>query len=157
MKLRIERTETLAGSCASMIKSSNGPATAIDADELMPEDIDIRPWDLADRLRDDDEVAHFLAVILQEDDPPDLGRCFGDVARAYGRAVLAHNTDCGRESLYSVLEGRGDICAETVLRVLGDFGLHLIGAPETEYVSELALDRAVAEGGSPEHRAEEEE
>ncbi len=109
--------------------------------------IKTKPWDLADRLRDDDEVAHFLAVILQEDDPPDLGRCFGDVARAYGRAELARNTDCGRESLYSVLAGRGDICVETVLRTLGDFGLRLDRAPETEYAAEPVSDRAVAEGG----------
>ena len=109
--------------------------------------IKTKPWDLADRLRDDDEVAHFLAVILQEDDPPDLGRCFGDVARAYGRAELARNTDCGRESLHSVLAGRGDICAETVLRVLGNFGLHLTGDLETEYAAEPVSDRAVAEGG----------
>ena len=119
--------------------------------------IKTKPWDLADRLRDDDEVAHFLAVILQEDDPPDLGRCFGDVARVYGRAELVRNTDCGRESLYSVLAGREDICVETVRRALGDFGLHLARSPETEYVSEPALDRAVAEGGSPDYRAGEEE
>ena len=119
--------------------------------------IKAKPWDLADRLRDDDEVAHFLAVILQEDDPPDLGRCFGDVARAYGRAELARNTDCGRESLYAALAGREDICVETVRRVLGDFGLRLAGAPETEYAAEPVFDRAVAEGGPSDLGAGEEE
>ena len=107
--------------------------------------IKTKPWDLADRLRDDEEVAHFLAVILQEDDPPDLRRCFGDVARAYGRAELARNTDRGRESLYAALAGREDICAETVLRMLGSFGLHL-DQTQAEYTTEPVPDRAVAEG-----------
>ena len=145
MMLRIERSETLAGSCASMIESSNGPATAIDADELTPEDFDGRPWDLVDFLDTDDDVARLLAVAFESDDRRHLTACFADVARAYGRAELARNTDCRRESLYSVLAGRGDICAETVRRTLDDFGLHLARAPETEYAAEPAFDRAVAD------------
>lgn len=114
--------------------------------------IKTKPWDLADRLRDDEEVAHFLAVVLQEDDPPDLRRCFGDIACAYGRAELARNTEHGRESLYAALAKREDVCAETVLRLLEDFGLRLGRAQEIEYVTEPVPDRAVAEGGSPERR-----
>ena len=111
----------------------------------MPEDLDIRPWDLVDFLDNDDDVARFLAVVLESDDRRHITACIADVARAYGRAELARNTDCGRESLYSVLAGREDICAETVRRVLGDFGLLLARAPETEYAAEPAFDRAVAD------------
>lgn len=154
---RIERTETFTGLRESMIESPNGSTAAIDADDLRPEDLKTKPWDLADRLRDDDEVAHFLAVVLQEDDPPDLRRCFGDVARAYGRAELVRNTDCGRESLYSALAAREDIRAETVLGLLADFGLRLGQRSETEYEAEPVPARAVAENGSPEYRDGEEE
>ena len=111
-----------------MIESSNGPTTAIDAAELTPEDLDIRPWDFVDWLRDDDDVARLLAVAFESDDRRHITACIADVARSYGRAELARNTDSGRTSLYSALAGREDICAETVLRLLGDFGLRLAQA-----------------------------
>lgn len=130
-----------------MIESSNGPTTVIDAAELTPEDLDIRPWDVVDWLRDDDDVARLLAVAFESDDRRHIAACIADVARAYGRAELARNTDCGRESLYSVLAGREDICVETVRRALDDFGLRLARVPETEYAAEPVFDRAVAEGG----------
>ena len=111
----------------------------------MPEDLDIRPWDLVDFLDTDHDVARLLAVAFESDDRRHITACIADVARAYGRAELARNADCGRESLHSVLAGRRDICAETVLRVLGDFGLRLVRVPEAEYAAEPALDRAVAD------------
>ena len=111
----------------------------------MPEDLDIRPWDLVDFLDTDDDVARLLAVAFESDDRRHITACIADVARAYGRTELARNTDCGRESLYNVLAGCEDICVEAVLRALGDFGLHLAQAPETEYAAEPALARAVAD------------
>lgn len=132
---------------------SNTPSEsppAIDAGDLLPEDLDVRPWDLVDFLDTDDDIARFLAVAFEADDHRHITACMADVARAYGRAELARNTDRGRESLYGALAKREDVCAETVLRMLSSFGLHLDQA-QAEYVTEPIPDRAVADepGDSP--------
>ena len=64
-----------------------------------------QPFDMANHLRSEEEIAEYLRQVLQDNDPAELAGALGDIARARGMTQLARDTGLSRESLYKSLSG----------------------------------------------------
>jgi probable addiction module antidote protein len=83
------------------------------------------PWDAAQYLESNEDMAAYLDAALEEDDPRLLAAVLGDIARAKGMSGIARDTGLGRESLYKALSPEGNPEFGTVLKVVHSLGLKL--------------------------------
>ena len=84
-------------------------------------------YDTADYLTDEETIAEYLSVALQ--DPDMFLAAVKNVARARGMAQLAKDTGLGRESLYKALAPGAKPRYDTVLKVLRALGVKLHAEP----------------------------
>ena len=87
-----------------------------------------RPWDPAEHLETEHDMAAYLNVALEEGDMGLILAALGDIARARRMAVVAQETGLGRESLYKSLSTEGNPEFATVLKVVRALGLRLQAA-----------------------------
>ncbi len=90
----------------------------------MPKTITV-PWDPADHLKTDEDMAAYLEAALEEADPAVVAAALGDIARAKGMTQVAREAGLGRESLYKALSPNGNPEFATVLKVISALGLQL--------------------------------
>ena len=86
------------------------------------------PWDPAEHLETEDDMAAYLNVALEEGDLSLIMATLGDIARARRMAMVAEDTGLGRESLYKSLSANGNPEFATVLKVVRALGLQLRAA-----------------------------
>ena len=86
-------------------------------------------YDSADYLTDDETIAEYLSVALQDPDPDMFLIAVKNVARARGMAQLAKDTGLGRESLYKALAPGAKPRYDTLLKVLRALGVKLHAEP----------------------------
>jgi len=67
-----------------------------------------RPWDVAEHLETEEDMAAYLEAALEEGDPALVAAALGDIARAKGIAQIARETGLERESLYKALSPEGN-------------------------------------------------
>lgn len=67
--------------------------------------IKARPFDVANYLNDEQDIAEYMRQVLEEGDPAELGAALGAIARARGMTDLARDTGLSREGLYKSLSG----------------------------------------------------
>ena len=91
--------------------------------------IKTRPFDLANYLEDEEDVAEYMRQVLEEGDPAELGAALGAIARARGMSDLARDTGLSREGLYKSLSGERAPSTETLFKVLKALGFKLTIAP----------------------------
>ena len=84
-----------------------------------------RPWDAAEHLTTDEDMAAYLEAALEDGDPALIAAALGDIARAKGMSQIARETGLGRESLYKALSPDGNPEFSTVLKVVRALGLRL--------------------------------
>ena len=84
-----------------------------------------RPWDPAEHLETEQDMAAYLNVALEEGDLSLIMATLGDIARARKMAVVAQETGLGRESLYKSLSPDGNPEFATVLKVVRSLGFRL--------------------------------
>ena len=89
------------------------------------------PWDPADNLKTEDDMAAYLEAALEEGDPALITAALGDIARAKGMTQIARDAGLGRESLYKALSPLGNPEFATILKVVAALGLKLHAAPAT--------------------------
>ena len=87
-----------------------------------------RPWDAAEHLETEEDMAVYLEAALQEGDTALVAAALGDIARAKGITQIARETGLGRESLYKALSPEGNPEFATVLKVVRALGLQLHAA-----------------------------
>ena len=87
-----------------------------------------RPWDPAEHLETDEDMAAYLNVALEDGDLSLIMATLGDIARARRMALVAQETGLGRESLYKSLSANGNPEFATVLKVMDALGLRLQAA-----------------------------
>lgn len=87
--------------------------------------IKTRPFDMANYLHDEAEVAEYLRQVLEDGDPCELAAPLGDIARARGMTQLARDTGLYRESLYKSLSGARAPSSETLFKVIRAMGFKL--------------------------------
>jgi probable addiction module antidote protein len=83
------------------------------------------PWDVAQHLETDEDMAAYLEAALEDGDPAVVAAALGDIARAKGMTQLARETGLGRESLYKALSPNGNPEFATVLKIVRALGLRL--------------------------------
>ena len=91
----------------------------------MMEKTKTRPWDPAEHLETEEDMAAYLNVALEEGDLGLIMATLGDIARARRMAIVAQETGLGRESLYKSLSADGNPEFATVLKVVSALGLRL--------------------------------
>ena len=87
------------------------------------------PWDAAEHLNSDEDVAAYLEAALEEGEPALVAAALGDIARARGMTQLARETGLGRESLYKALSPHGNPEFSTIMKVVQALGLRLHASP----------------------------
>lgn len=97
--------------------------------------IKTRPFDMANYLNREEEIAEYLRQVLEDNDPAELASALGDIARARGMTQLARDTGLSRESLYKSLSGERAPSSETLFKVIHAMGFKLTlqplaGAPQ---------------------------
>ncbi len=102
----------------------------------------VRRFDAAEYLKDEADIAAYVAAALAENDPSVLAAALGDIARARGMTKLATQTGMSREALYRALSADGNPGLETLFKVLGGLGLRLAVGPAT-----VGAARGVVSGG----------
>ncbi len=83
------------------------------------------PWDGAERLESDEDMAAYLEAALEEGDASLVAAALGDIARAKGMSQIARDTGLGRESLYKALSAEGNPEFATIMKVVEALGLKL--------------------------------
>ncbi|MEM5422792.1 MULTISPECIES: addiction module antidote protein [Paraburkholderia] len=92
--------------------------------------IKTRPWDSAEHLQTEDDIAEYFEACLREggDDPAFIAHALGVIARARGMAQVARDTGISREGLYKALSREGNPSFATILKVVKALGLELHGS-----------------------------
>ncbi|WP_313054966.1 addiction module antidote protein [Pseudomonas lopnurensis] len=89
----------------------------------------MRPFDAAHYLNSEEEIAAYLDVVLEDNDPALPAVALGDIARARGMSELARKTGLSRESLYKSLSGERVPSTETLLKLIHALGFKLTVKP----------------------------
>ena len=85
--------------------------------------VETRPWDAAEHLESEEDMAAYLDAALEDGDAAVVVAALGDIARAKGMTQIARDAGLGRESLYKALSPAGNPEFTTVLKVVRALGL----------------------------------
>ena len=80
--------------------------------------IKTRTFDVADFLDDEETIAEYLNMALEDPNPEMLLLAVKNIARARGMTRLAQDAGLGRESLYKALSEGAKPRYDTVLKVV---------------------------------------
>lgn len=83
----------------------------------------------AEYLNSEQDVAAYLTVILEENDPALLAAALGGIARSRGMTQLAKDSGITREALYKALRPGSEPRFDTVSRVCAALGVRLVAQP----------------------------
>ncbi|MDP1607195.1 MAG: putative addiction module antidote protein [Rhodocyclaceae bacterium] len=83
-------------------------------------------FDIAEHLPDDQAIAEYLTVVLEENDPAALANALGTIARARGMTEIAKASGLGREALYKALRPDAQPRFDTISRVCSALGVKLV-------------------------------
>ncbi|MDR3067709.1 MAG: putative addiction module antidote protein [Comamonas sp.] len=90
---------------------------------------DLPTFDMAEHLKTDEDVAAYLSLVLEEDDPAELANALGVIARARGMTEIASASGLTREALYKALRPGSQPRFDTIRRVCGALGVRLVAQP----------------------------
>ena len=69
---------------------------------------DLPTFDMAEQLRDAEDIAAYLQLALDDEDPAELAHALGIIARARGMTEIAQKSGMSREALYKALRPGSD-------------------------------------------------
>jgi len=87
------------------------------------------PWDPADHLKTEEDMAGLLEAALDDGHPQVIAAALGAIARAKGMTSLSKGTGLNRKSLYRALSENGNPELETFIKVVNALGLQLHATP----------------------------
>ena len=88
-----------------------------------------KKFDVAEFLQDEETIAEYLNMALEDPNPEMLLLAVKNIARAQGMAQLAKDTGLGRESLYKALSDGAKPRYDTLLKVVRALGIKLHAEP----------------------------
>jgi len=88
-------------------------------------------FDMAEQLRDSEDIAEYLSLVIAKGDASELADALGVVARARGMAQIASDSGIGREALYKALRADASPRFDTIARVCKALGVKLVAQPLT--------------------------
>jgi len=86
-------------------------------------------FDMTEYLEDDQAIAEYLTIVLEENDPDAFIQALGTVARAKGMTEIAKATGLSRESLYKAFYPPSKSRFDTIVRVCKALGVKLTAQP----------------------------
>jgi len=86
---------------------------------------DLPEFDITEHLDDDQAIAEYLTIILEENDPALLAAALGDIARARGMTEIAKASGLTREALYKALRPNASPRFDTIAKVCRALGVKL--------------------------------
>jgi len=87
------------------------------------------PFDMAEELKTDEDIAIYLTLVLEENDPAELAHALGVIARARGMTEVAKASGLTREALYKALRPNSHPRFDTIARVCAALGVKLVAQP----------------------------
>lgn len=90
---------------------------------------DLLEFDMAEHLPDEQAVAEYLTLVLEENDPAALADALGTIARARGMTDIAKSSGITREALYKALRPNASPRFETISKVCAALGVRLVAQP----------------------------
>lgn len=86
-------------------------------------------FDMAEALKSEEDIAIYLSLVIEDDDPALLAAALGDIARARGMTQIARDSGLTREALYKALRPNASPRFETIARVCKALGVKLVAQP----------------------------
>jgi len=93
---------------------------------------DLPVFDAAEHLKDEEDIAAYLTVVIEEGDAAALAHALGVVARARGMSAVAESAGMGREALYKALRPGAQPRFDTIARVCKALGVKLVAQPVSQ-------------------------
>jgi probable addiction module antidote protein len=90
---------------------------------------DLPDFDPAEQLKDEEDIAAYLTIVMEENDPALLAAALGDIARARGMSEIAKSTGISREALYKALRPNAKPRFDTINKVCAALGVRLEARP----------------------------
>ncbi len=91
--------------------------------------IKTKTFDVAECLEDEETIAEYLNMALDDPNPEMLLLAVKNIARARGMTQLAQDSGLGRESLYKALSEGAKPRYDTLLKVVRALGVKLHAEP----------------------------
>lgn len=86
-------------------------------------------FDMAEHLPDNQAIAEYLTIVLEENDPAELTHALGTIARARGMTEVARASGLTREALYKALRPTSHPRFDTIAKVCSALGVKLVAQP----------------------------
>ena len=90
---------------------------------------DLPEFDMAPQLKNEADIAAYLTIVMEDNDPALLAAALGDIARARGMTEIAKAAGITREALYKALRPDAHPRFETITRVCNALGVRLVVQP----------------------------
>jgi probable addiction module antidote protein len=90
---------------------------------------DLPEFDITEHLEDDQAIAEYLTIVLEENDPAAFAQALGTAARARGMTEIAKASGIAREALYKALRADAQPRFDTINRVCHALGVKLVAQP----------------------------
>lgn len=90
---------------------------------------DLPDFDITQYLESDQDIAEYLTVVIEDNDPALLAAALGDIARARGMTEVAKAAGITREALYKALRPNSSPRFETINKVCLALGVKLEARP----------------------------
>ena len=103
----------------------------------------VSDWDMADDIKNAEDVILYLSTVLEEGEPVDVINVIGAIARSKGMTKLAKEAGVTREALYNSLSEKGNPSFITVFNVLRAMGI-VLKAQKMPAHRELTVTAAMA-------------
>ncbi|HAY3557089.1 TPA: putative addiction module antidote protein [Elizabethkingia meningoseptica] len=84
--------------------------------------MEISKFDIADYLDNNEMIAEYLNVVLEEGDDSEIVVAIGNIAKAIGMTKIAEETGMSRPSLYKALSEGAKPQFSTIMKVLKAVG-----------------------------------
>ena len=90
---------------------------------------DLPDFDMAEHLDSEEDIAIYLTLALEENDPAELVHALKTVARARGMTEVARASGVTREALYKALRPTSQPRFDTIMKVIHSLGLKISVQP----------------------------
>ena len=77
-------------------------------------------------LKDEEDIAAYLTVVMEENDPALLAAALGDIAKDRGMSEISRAAGITREALYKALRPDAHPRFDTISRVCAALGVRLV-------------------------------
>ncbi len=86
-------------------------------------------FDLAEQLKNEEDIAAYLTMVIEEGDAAELAHALGIAAKARGMSEVARAAGITREALYKALRPNASPRFDTINKVCHALGVRLEAKP----------------------------